>query len=184
MYRPICQPWPKFTTFLDKFWFYSTFFFSEGAFLIAIVHRDLRIAIFFSFVTFHLLSIFYLDFYFPFSTWTFIPFSIWTFILFLDFYFFLGLLFPFLHKSRSDLGFLPSFFFQIKSNQIKSNQIKWIKSQNGTTNCPLTFPIRLKSWGIVTWFTFLKMKIPSEISPSLSSDCCYLHQLLGKFQIL
>ena len=58
------------------------------------------------------------DLLFPIFIWTFIfffyldfrfPFSIWTFISFLDFYCFFGLLFPFLHKSRSDLGFLPSF---------------------------------------------------------------------------
>jgi hypothetical protein len=71
----------------------------------------------FFFVTFHLVSIFYLDFYFPFSIWTFVSlfyldfyFFFRLFISFLDFYFFFWLLFPFLHKSRSDLGFLPSFF--------------------------------------------------------------------------
>ena len=88
----------------------------EKHFLIEILHRDLRSGFFLSA---HLLSISYLDFYFPFLFGLLLPFSIWTFIfpfllgllfLFLDFYFFFGLLFPFSHKSRSDLGFLPSFF--------------------------------------------------------------------------
>ena len=52
----------------------------------------------FFFVTFHLLSIFYLDFHFPF------------FYLDFCFHFLFEHLFPFLHKSQSDLGFLPSFF--------------------------------------------------------------------------
>ena len=65
-------------------------------FLIVIVLRDLRNCFFF--VTFHLLSIFYLDFHFPF------------FYLDFCFHFLFEHLFPFLHKSQSDLGFLPSFF--------------------------------------------------------------------------
>ena len=48
-----------------------------------------------------------------FSTNLLFPIFIGTFVsLFnLDFYFFFGLLFPFLQKSRSELGFLPSIFF-------------------------------------------------------------------------
>ena len=88
-------------------------------------------------------SNFYLDFYFPFSIWTFVSlfyldlyfffgllflfrllFPFQTFIRFLDFYFFFGLLFSFLHKSRSDLGFLPSFILKMKIHleQIKTNE--------------------------------------------------------------
>ena len=39
-------------------------------------------------------------------------------LFFLNFYFFFGLLFNFLHKSRSDLGYLPSFFYSILWNII------------------------------------------------------------------
>ena len=87
-------------------------------FLIAILHRDLRNCFFFRHLsfTFHILfgllfPLFYLDFCFPFIFDFY--FFFWTFISFLDFYFSFGLLFPFLHKSRSDLGFLPSFCFKI-----------------------------------------------------------------------
>ena len=99
-------------------------------FLIAILHRDLRNAFFFSLqFTFHILFGLLL----PFSVWTFIfpfLFGLLFSLVYLDFYFSLGLLFlfktfislldfsfffwllsAFSHKSRSDLGFLPSFFF-------------------------------------------------------------------------
>ena len=67
------------------------------SFLTAILHCGLRNDFFFHYV--HLLSIFYLDCYFPFSFVLLFPFPIWPFIsLFsLDFYFpfLIGLLFPF-----------------------------------------------------------------------------------------
>ena len=63
-------------------------------FLIAILHRDLRNGFFFirSFLIWTFISLFYLDFYFPFSIRTFISFQDFyfffqTFISFLDFYF-------------------------------------------------------------------------------------------------
>ena len=56
--------------------FFKFIFACNDIFLIAILHRDLRNDFFFNQFTF---SNFYLDFYFP--------FSIWTFISFLDFYF-------------------------------------------------------------------------------------------------
>ena len=66
-------------------------------FLTAILHRGLRNDFFFHYV--HLLSIFYLDFYFPFLFGLLFPFSIWTFLslLYLDFYFpfLFGLFYPF-----------------------------------------------------------------------------------------
>jgi hypothetical protein len=57
-----------------------------------------------------LFPLFYLDFCFPFLFG--LLFLFLTFISFFDFYFFFWLLFPFLHKSRCDLGFLPSFWSQ------------------------------------------------------------------------
>jgi hypothetical protein len=84
-------------------------------FLIAILHRDLRNDFFFlQTITF---SNLYLDCFSTFLLFGLLfpvlfrlSFLFWTFISFLDFYFFFGLLFHFLHKSRSDLGFLPSFY--------------------------------------------------------------------------
>ena len=73
----------------------------------------------------HLLSIFYLDFYFPFSTWTFIspflfgllfPFSIWTFISFFDFYFFFFYFyFPFCTNRDLILDFFQVFIVGVNS---------------------------------------------------------------------
>ena len=69
-----------------EFFFHGPLIFINLIFLIAILHRDLRNCFFI--VTFHLLSMLYLDFYFPFSIWTFISFiSFLTFIPFFDFYF-------------------------------------------------------------------------------------------------
>ena len=58
-------------------------------FLTAILHRGLRNDFFLGLI------------YFPYSIWTFVS----LFYLGISFF---GLLFPFLQKSRSDLGFLPS----------------------------------------------------------------------------
>ena len=55
------------------------------------------------------ISLFYLDFYFP-SLFG-LLFLFWTFISFFRLLFLFLTLFSFSHKSRSDLGFLPSFYF-------------------------------------------------------------------------
>ena len=84
-------------------------FLSNSLFLIAILHRDLRNCFVFS-ISVHLLSIFYLDFYFSFLFGLLSPFSIWTFfsLFYLDFYFsfLFGLLFPF-----SICTFISLFYF-------------------------------------------------------------------------
>ena len=74
-------------------------------FFIEILHRDLRNCFFFR----HLSFAFHILFGLLFSLFDLNFFS----YFYLDFYFFFRLLFflfPFLHKSRSDLGFLPSIF--------------------------------------------------------------------------
>ena len=84
-------------------------------FLTAILHRGLRNDLFFVSPIYFFRFLFGL--LFSFSIWTFISlfylnfyFFLGLLFLFRPFYFFFRLLFPFLHKSRSDLGFLPSFF--------------------------------------------------------------------------
>ena len=66
----------------------------DGLVLIAILHRDLKNDIFsFFFQHQFTFSNFYLDFYFPFSIWTFVSLFYLDFYSFLDFYFLFGLLF-------------------------------------------------------------------------------------------
>ena len=70
-------------------------FLSNSLFLIAILHRDLRNCFVFS-ISVHLLSIFYLDFYFSFLFGLSFSHSCLDFqfsLFYLDFYFFLGLFF-------------------------------------------------------------------------------------------
>ena len=80
-------------------------------FLIAILHHDLRIDSIFSlqftltYPIWTFISLFYLDFYFSLG----LLFLFRTFTFFLDFDSFFGLSSLFSPKSRSDLGFLPSF---------------------------------------------------------------------------
>ena len=64
------------------------------------------------------------NFCFPFSIWTFVSLFYLDYYFFLDFYFFFDFYFPFLHKSRSDFGFLPSFFHWIILLSTFSNQYK------------------------------------------------------------
>ena len=59
-------------------WMLQFWYQSYRQFLIAILHHDLWNCFFFD--TFHLLSIFHLDFYFPSPFGLLFPFSIWTFI--------------------------------------------------------------------------------------------------------
>ena len=80
-----------------------------SVFFISILHPDLRIF----FVKFHLLFIFYLDFYFPFSIWTFISlFYLELFsILFSTFFFSFFLLYSFLSNRALILEFFQFFSF-------------------------------------------------------------------------
>ena len=110
----------KFNPYKNMYSFICTF-------LIAILHRDLRhgffyLLIYFPYPIWTFISIFYLDFRFPFLFGLLIPSSIWSFFSFfyLEFYFsfrllflFLDFYFPFRTNRDLILDFLQVFWFDL-----------------------------------------------------------------------